>query len=36
MAVGYGPKSKGPRIAPEAYFVRERVVGAERFERSTS
>jgi hypothetical protein len=29
-------ETKGLRIAPEAYFVRERVVGAERFERSTS
>jgi hypothetical protein len=35
-SVGYGPKTRGLRNDPEASFVLERVVGAERFERSTS
>ena len=33
---GYGPQTKAPGVASGGSFVRERVVGAERFERSTS
>ena len=35
-ALGTAPKRKPLRIARRGYFVRQRVVGAERFERSTS
>jgi hypothetical protein len=34
--VGSSPESRAPRIAPGGSFVLRRVVGAERFERSTS
>ena len=33
---GTASKRKASGVDPEAYFVRRRVVGAERFERSTS